>query len=72
MPLWLRRLLGEDPPSGALPPRHDRREAARDRHAAGGPAWSHEDRNENPDGTRVVEDIAPGTLGAGGSRRIGG
>ncbi len=71
-PDWLRRLLGGDPSSTVLPPRHDRREAARDRHAAGGPAWSNEDRNENPDGAREVEDIAPGTIGAGGRRRIGG
>ena len=72
MPLWLRRILGEDPSSDTLPPRHERRDAARDRHAAGGPAWSDEDRHENPDGAREVEDIAPGTLGAGGRRRIGG
>jgi hypothetical protein len=72
MPDWLRRTLGVSPAADPLPLRHDRREEVRDRHAAGGPAWSDEDRHENPDGTRIVEDIAPGTLGAGGSRRIGG
>ena len=68
---WLRRLAGKDTGSDPLPPRHERREAARERHAEGGDDWSDRDRHENPDGTRLVEDVTPGTPGWGGVRRAG-
>ena len=58
-----------DEPYVELPPRHERREEARERHAAGGPGWSDADRHVNPDGAREVADVAPGTPGHPASRR---
>ena len=68
----LRRIGGTGDPAAPLPSRHERREAARERHAEGGSAWTDADRHLNEDGTREVADIAPGTPGWGGSRRAGG
>ena len=47
---WLRRIASSDEPHVELPPRHERREEVRERHAAGGAAWSDADRHVNPDG----------------------
>jgi hypothetical protein len=69
---WLRDFVGGSRPATPLPPRHQRREAARDRRAEGGPGWTDADRHENQDGTREVADVAPGTPGWGGSRQAGG
>ena len=66
---WLRRIAAADEPYNDLPPRHERREQARERHADGGPAWSPEDRHLNPDAPQEVADVAPGTPGHAGSRR---
>jgi hypothetical protein len=66
---WLRRLGSSDAPYVELPPRHERREEARERHAAGGSGWSDADRHVNPDGPREVADVAPGTPGHAASRR---
>jgi hypothetical protein len=66
---WLRRIASSDEPYVELPPRHERREEARERHAAGGPAWSDADRHVNPDAPREVADVAPGTPGHHASRR---
>jgi hypothetical protein len=53
-----------------LEPRHVRRERARERHeATGEPIWPAAERHENRDGSREVQDVAPGTPGAGASRR---
>lgn len=65
---WLRRLGSADEPPVDLPPRHERREEARERHAEGGPAWSPEDRHVNPDGGEV-NDLAPGLTGDATSHR---
>ena len=65
---WLRGIAGVGPGPAPLPPRHERREAARERAHDGGEPWNDADRHENEDGTRIVEDVAPGTIGAGGSR----
>jgi hypothetical protein len=66
---WLRRLGASDEPFVDLPPRHERRDEARERQAAGGPGWSDPDRHINPDGPREVADVAPGTAGHPASRR---
>ena len=66
---WLRRLGASEEPYVDLPTRHERREAARERQAAGGPGWSDADRHVNPDGPREVADVAPGTAGHPTSRR---
>jgi hypothetical protein len=71
LPDLLRRIAGVGPPAEPLAPRHERREAVRERHASGGDAWEEQDRHENEDGTRMVEDITPRTPGWGGSRRAG-
>ena len=53
-----------------LEPRHLRRERAREHHeATGEPIWPAAERHENRDGSREVQDVAPGTPGAGASRR---
>jgi len=57
-----------DPPE-RLPPRHERREEARERHARGGPDWTEADRHVNPDGEREASDVTPGLPGYGPSRR---
>ena len=66
---WLRRIAASDEPYVELPPRHERREEVRERHAAGGPGWSDADRHVNPDGAHEVADVAPGTPGHPASRR---
>jgi hypothetical protein len=66
---WIRRLGAADEPREILPPRHSRREEARERHAAGGPAWTPADRHINPDAPGEVSDLAPGTPGFQSSRR---
>jgi hypothetical protein len=66
---WLRRFVRAEQPYVELAPRRERREAAREREAEGGPGWSADDRHLNPDGPREVADVAPGTPGHGASRR---
>lgn len=68
---WLGRLGTASMPDERLPSRRERRAVVRDRAAAGGSAWSDEDRHLNPDGAREVADLTPGTPGSGGRRRIG-
>jgi hypothetical protein len=65
---WLRGITGVGPAPAPMPPRHERREAARERAHEGGEGWTDADRHENKDGTRMVQDVVPGTPGAGGSR----
>jgi hypothetical protein len=48
--------------------RHARREAARERHAAGGPGWSEEDRVPEESSTEVA-DLDPTWAGTGSSHR---
>jgi cell wall assembly regulator SMI1 len=73
MSLWtrLRSLIaGRSAPS--LAPRHERREAARQRHhETGEPAWTAGDRHLGPDGEHVVADVTPGTPGHYGSVHTG-
>jgi hypothetical protein len=69
--LLLRRLARAEEAPVELEPRHERRERARLRRAAGGPPWSEGDRHVNPDGAREVQDVAPGTPGHGGRRTVG-
>jgi hypothetical protein len=49
------------------PPRHDRREAGRERHReTGEPAWDADDRIEDPPGSGAKDpDAAPEILGGG-------
>jgi hypothetical protein len=70
--LWrLRQALLGGRPHGAQPdeppPRHDRREAGRERHrATGEPAWDADDRIEDPPGSGAKDpDAAPEILGGG-------
>ena len=65
---WLQRLAGPDPAPAPLPPRHERREAARERQHRGGEPWNEHDRHENDEGMVELEDITPRTPGWGGSR----
>lgn len=59
---------GDPPPP--LEPRHERREHAREQYRADDdPLWPPEERHENP-GPYEVQDVAPGTPGAGGSHRV--
>jgi hypothetical protein len=72
---WIERLrtffAGSSEPVEPLPPRRERREAARERHhETGEPAWSEPDRHEGPEGEREVQDIAPGLFGEGASHRV--
>lgn len=70
MNVWnrLRALISGDTSSTPLATRHERREAARERHRdTGEPPWTSEDRHLNPDGDRSVADVAPGTPGHFGS-----
>jgi hypothetical protein len=63
--------LGRQQPRAKLPPRHERRQAARQRHYIDDkPAWTDEDRHLERLGIREVEDIAPGTPGYPGGRRL--
>ncbi|MEA2547420.1 MAG: hypothetical protein QOE42_18 [Chloroflexota bacterium] len=56
-----------DPP---LEARHERREAARQRHQeTDEPPWTDDDRHPGADGERRVADVAPGTPGHFGSTR---
>lgn len=69
---WLRELFtgagGDD--DSPLPSRHDRRAAARRRHRVADTAvWPDDERHENPDPGRPVQDLAPGIYGVGASRR---
>jgi hypothetical protein len=69
----IRRIAAADERHDDLASRHERRERARERHAAGGAAWSPDDRHLNPDAPGEVADVAPGTPGHAPSRRtIGG
>ena len=69
----LRRLFtGWSPPAEPLPPRHERREAGRERHhESGEPPWTSDDRVAG-EGHREVQDVTPGTPGAGSSHRVVG
>jgi hypothetical protein len=50
--------------------RHLRREHARQRHQeTGDPLWPASERHLNPDGSRELRDLTPGTPGAPSSRR---
>ena len=74
MGIWkrLRSLLSARAPAAPLASRHDRREAARERHhETGEPAWTERDRHPGPDGEHLVADVAPGTPGHFGSVRTG-
>jgi hypothetical protein len=74
MGLWtrLRALIAGRPSALPLAPRHDRREAARQRHhETGEPAWTESDRHPGPDGEHPVADVTPGTPGHFGSVRTG-
>jgi hypothetical protein len=68
---WLRTLFtGAGDDVDPLPSRRARRDLARRRHRVSGePLWPEEERHENPDQGREVQDIAPGIYGAGVSRR---
>jgi hypothetical protein len=66
----LRAIITGERSSVSLEPRHERREAARQRHReTGEPPWTDEDRHVGPDGEREVADVAPGTPGHFGSVR---
>jgi hypothetical protein len=73
MSLWSRfrdLISGRSSASPALPARHERREAARQRHQeTGDPLWTADDRHLGADGEHVVADVAPGTPGHFGSVR---
>ncbi|MEP6638155.1 MAG: hypothetical protein ABJC39_02300 [Chloroflexota bacterium] len=54
--------------SEPLATRHERREAARQRHhKTGEPLWAAADRHLGPGGERLVADVTPGTPGHDGS-----
>ena len=69
MPLlsWIRRVLTGAPgvPGAEPPPRHERREAGRERHReTGEPAWSEGDRLDDQPGAGTRDpDAAPEILG---------
>lgn len=68
----LRRLFtgAVDEAGDPLPSRRARRDAARRRHRViGDPLWPEDERHENPDQGREVEDLAPGIYGTGASHR---
>jgi hypothetical protein len=70
MTIWtrLRGLISGPTPSGPLASRHERREAARERHhETGEPAWTADDRHLSREGEHLVEDVSPGTPGHYGS-----
>lgn len=63
---WIKRTLPGAPVSAAeRPPRHERREAGRERHQeTGEPAWRKEDRLDDPPGLGMRDpDAAPEILG---------
>lgn len=67
----IREFFAGSTPAEPLPPRHERREAGRERHhESGEPAWSADDRHLGGEGRREVQDVTPGTPGAGGSHRV--
>ncbi|MGH2511369.1 MAG: hypothetical protein ACRDGQ_01640, partial [Candidatus Limnocylindrales bacterium] len=69
LPSWIRRVLGiVDPADRSDPepaPRHERREAGRERHhETGQPAWEKSDRVDEPAGAGQKDpDAAPEILG---------
>ncbi len=71
---WVERLrtfLAGGTPPEPLAPRHERREAGRERHhATGEPDWSEQDRHVGGIGAREVQDIGPGLPGASSSHRV--
>jgi len=66
---WIKQMLTGAPNASAAepPPRHDRREAGRERHQqTGEPAWEEKDRVDEPPGTGMRDpDAAPEILGGG-------
>jgi hypothetical protein len=74
--MWLRlritsRLGGGAGRPAEIPPRHERREAARERHhATGEPAWTPGDRHLGEPSKREVQDVTSGTPGEFGSHRV--
>ena len=64
---WIRQTLTGVPDVSAAepPPRHERREAGRERHQeTGEPAWGKEDRLDDPPGVGMRDpDAAPEILG---------
>ena len=64
---WIKRTLTGAPDASAAepPPRHERREAGRERHQeTGEPAWEESDRLDDPPGTgKRNPDAAPEILG---------
>ena len=64
---WIKRILTGVPDASAAepPPRHERREAGRERHQeTGEPAWEERDRLDAPPGTgKRNPDAAPEILG---------
>jgi len=73
MSLWSRfrdLLSGRSSAIPPVPTRHQRREAARQRHQeTGEPMWTKDDRHLGPAGEHTVADVAPGTPGHFGSVR---
>jgi hypothetical protein len=70
MGIWtcLRTIITGRAPTEPLAARHERREAARNRHhETGEPAWTAADRHLGPHGERSVADVTPGTPGHFGS-----
>jgi hypothetical protein len=71
--MWarIRRLFSSDAgPAPELASRHERREAARERHhETDEPMWTEADRHVGGPGKRDVQDVTPGLLGADPSRR---
>jgi hypothetical protein len=63
-------LAGRSPTNVEPPSRHERREAARERHReSGAPLWTADDLEPMPGAKRQVADVAPGTPGDYGSVR---
>jgi hypothetical protein len=60
--------LGGCPQDEELPSRTERRNAVRERHRLGGPAWSNRDRHLDPGSRMSIADAAdPGVAGAVGT-----
>jgi hypothetical protein len=63
-------LAGRNRSAEPAPDRHERREAARQRHReTDEPLWTENDLVPGPGGKREVEDVTPGTPGSFGGRR---